>query len=123
FVQVERSLLGGDEARERGHGLRDRGPAELAVARPGRAELSACPENRDGRVERRPCLYLTQGLHGASILRAVERKLVPAQSSFADAVGYSRAVRVGEHVFVAGTAPIMADRSDPPLAPHRQAER
>jgi len=53
----------------------------------------------------------------------VERKLVSAQSSFADVVGYSRAVRVGEHVFVAGTAPIMADRSDPPSDAYSQAER
>jgi enamine deaminase RidA (YjgF/YER057c/UK114 family) len=53
----------------------------------------------------------------------VERKVVSAQSSFADIVGYSRAVRVGQHVFVAGTAPIMADRSDPPLDPYGQAER
>ena len=53
----------------------------------------------------------------------MERKVVSAQSSFADIVGYSRAVRVGQHVFVAGTAPVMADRSDPPLDPYGQAER
>jgi enamine deaminase RidA (YjgF/YER057c/UK114 family) len=53
----------------------------------------------------------------------VERKVVSAQSSFADVVGYSRAVRVGSHVFVAGTAPIMADRSDPPFDPYNQAAR
>jgi enamine deaminase RidA (YjgF/YER057c/UK114 family) len=53
----------------------------------------------------------------------VERQLVSAQSSFADVVGYSRAVRVGEHVFVAGTAPIMADRSDPPFDAYSQAAR
>jgi len=53
----------------------------------------------------------------------VERKLVSAQSSFADVVGYSRAVRVGDHVFVAGTAPIMADRSEPPFDAYSQAAR
>ena len=53
----------------------------------------------------------------------MERKVVSAQSSFADVVGYSRAVRVGQHVFIAGTAPIMADRSDPPYDPYGQAER
>jgi len=53
----------------------------------------------------------------------VERKLVSAQSSFADVVGYSRAVRVGDHVFVAGTAPIMADRSDPHFDAYSQAAR
>ena len=53
----------------------------------------------------------------------MERKLVSAQSSFADVVGYSRAVRVGDHVFVAGTAPIMADRSEPPFDAYSQAAR
>ena len=53
----------------------------------------------------------------------MERKVVSAQSSFADVVGYSRAVRVDQHVFVAGTAPIMADRSEPPYDAHGQAAR
>jgi enamine deaminase RidA (YjgF/YER057c/UK114 family) len=53
----------------------------------------------------------------------VTRQTVSAQSSFADVVGYSRAVRVGDHVFVAGTAPIMADRSAPPDDPYVQAKR
>jgi enamine deaminase RidA (YjgF/YER057c/UK114 family) len=53
----------------------------------------------------------------------VDRKVVSAQSSFADVVGYSRAVRVGQHVFIAGTAPIMPDRSDPPYDAFGQAER
>ena len=53
----------------------------------------------------------------------MERTVVSAQSSFADVVGYSRAVRVGEHVFVAGTAPIMADRTDPPYDAYGQAAR
>ncbi len=35
-------------------------------------------------------------------------------------MGYSRAVRVGPHVFVAGTAPIPADGSDPPADPYDQ---
>ena len=53
----------------------------------------------------------------------MERQLVPAKSSFAKRVGYSRAVRVGNHVFVAGTAPVMADGSTPPLDAREQAER
>jgi enamine deaminase RidA (YjgF/YER057c/UK114 family) len=43
----------------------------------------------------------------------VERSLVPAISPFADTVGYSRAVRAGANVHVAGTAPIGCDSSDP----------
>ena len=36
-------------------------------------------------------------------------------------VGYSRAVVVGPHVFVSGTAPIPSDGSEPPADPYGQA--
>jgi enamine deaminase RidA (YjgF/YER057c/UK114 family) len=38
-------------------------------------------------------------------------------------VGYSRAVRVGDMVSVAGTAPVMPDGGDPPADPYCQARR
>lgn len=38
---------------------------------------------------------------------------MPAVSPFADAVGYSRAVRSGSHVYVAGTAPVGCESADP----------
>ena len=38
-------------------------------------------------------------------------------------VGYSRAVRVGNHVSVAGTAPVMSDGGDPPESAYEQARR
>lgn len=38
-------------------------------------------------------------------------------------VGYSRAVRVGDHVAVAGTAPVMPDGGDPPADPYGQTRR
>jgi enamine deaminase RidA (YjgF/YER057c/UK114 family) len=53
----------------------------------------------------------------------VERQLVPAVSPFAEAAGYSRVVRVGEHAYVAGTAPIMPDDADPPPDPYGQTRR
>jgi enamine deaminase RidA (YjgF/YER057c/UK114 family) len=53
----------------------------------------------------------------------MERRLVPADSPFAATVGYSRAVRVGPHVHVAGTAPVMADGGDPPPDAYGQAKR
>jgi enamine deaminase RidA (YjgF/YER057c/UK114 family) len=53
----------------------------------------------------------------------MERQLVPAVSPFAEAAGYSRVVRVGQHVFVAGTAPIMPDDADPPSDAYGQTKR
>jgi enamine deaminase RidA (YjgF/YER057c/UK114 family) len=53
----------------------------------------------------------------------MERQLVPAVSPFAAAAGYSRVVRIGKHVFVAGTAPIMPDDADPPPEAFGQAQR
>jgi enamine deaminase RidA (YjgF/YER057c/UK114 family) len=43
----------------------------------------------------------------------MDRQVVPAVSPMAATVGYSRAVRDGRHVYVAGTAPIGTDSSDP----------
>jgi enamine deaminase RidA (YjgF/YER057c/UK114 family) len=42
----------------------------------------------------------------------MDRQIVPAVSPQAATVGYSRAVRAGKHVFVAGTAPVGTDSSD-----------
>jgi enamine deaminase RidA (YjgF/YER057c/UK114 family) len=44
-------------------------------------------------------------------------------SAFADLVGYSRAVRAGQHVFVAGTAPVMPGDADPPGDAYGQTRR
>ena len=49
----------------------------------------------------------------------MERQLVPAVSPQAAIVGYSRAVRDGRCVHVAGTAPIGIDSADP----YEQAKR
>ena len=42
----------------------------------------------------------------------MERAAVPAISPFADTVGYSRAVRDGNHVYVSGTAPVGIESDD-----------
>jgi enamine deaminase RidA (YjgF/YER057c/UK114 family) len=52
-----------------------------------------------------------------------ERRRVEAVSAFAEAVGYSRAVRVGDRVLVAGTAPVMPGDADPPEDAYGQARR
>ena len=53
----------------------------------------------------------------------MERRLVPAVSPFAATVGYSRAVRDGRHVHVAGTAPIYPEGVDTPADAYAQAQR
>ena len=51
----------------------------------------------------------------------MERQLISSGSSFEARVGYSRAVRVGDRVWVAGTAPIMPGDADPPAGAYDQA--
>ena len=50
----------------------------------------------------------------------MERRLVSGHSPYEPVVGYSRAVCVGPHVYVAGTAPI-PETGDPPEGAYEQA--
>jgi enamine deaminase RidA (YjgF/YER057c/UK114 family) len=52
-----------------------------------------------------------------------ERRLVSSGSPYEPVLGFSRAVVVGPHVFVAGTAPIMPGGAEPPSDPYGQARR
>ena len=51
----------------------------------------------------------------------MERQRISSGSAFEARVGYSRAVRVGDRVLVAGTAPIMPGDGDPPPTAFEQA--
>jgi enamine deaminase RidA (YjgF/YER057c/UK114 family) len=51
----------------------------------------------------------------------VQRQLISSGAAFEDRVGYSRAVRVGDRVWVSGTAPIMPGDADPPTGAYEQA--
>ena len=53
----------------------------------------------------------------------MERRLISTGSPYEVALGYSRAVRVGDRVFVAGCAPVMPDDADPPPDSYGQATR
>jgi enamine deaminase RidA (YjgF/YER057c/UK114 family) len=53
----------------------------------------------------------------------MERRLISSGAPYEPVFGYSRAVRVGEHVSVAGTAPIMADGGEPPSDAYGQTRR
>ena len=52
----------------------------------------------------------------------MERQLISSGAVFEERVGYSRAVRVGDRVWVSGTAPIMPDDADPPTGAYDQAQ-
>ena len=52
-----------------------------------------------------------------------ERRHVSSGSPYEPVIGFSRAVRTGHHVTVAGTAPIMPDGADPPGDAYGQARR
>ena len=51
----------------------------------------------------------------------MERLRISSGAAFEDRVGYSRAVRVGDRVWVSGTAPIMPGDVDPPAGAYEQA--
>ncbi len=53
----------------------------------------------------------------------MERRLVSTASPYEAVLGYSRAVRVGAHVFVAGCAPIMPEGAEPPADTYGQTRR
>jgi enamine deaminase RidA (YjgF/YER057c/UK114 family) len=53
----------------------------------------------------------------------VPRRLVSSGSPFEPTIGFSRAVRDGRHVFVAGTCAVMPDGGDPPTDAYGQARR
>jgi enamine deaminase RidA (YjgF/YER057c/UK114 family) len=53
----------------------------------------------------------------------MERQLVSSGSPYEPIIGYSRVVRDGRHVFVAGTCAVMPDDEDPPNDAYEQARR
>lgn len=53
----------------------------------------------------------------------MDRRLVSSGSPYEATIGFSRAVRDGRHVFVAGTCAVMPDGGDPPRDAYGQAKR
>jgi enamine deaminase RidA (YjgF/YER057c/UK114 family) len=51
----------------------------------------------------------------------VERQRISSGAALEERYGYSRAVRIVDRVWVAGTAPIMPGDADPPDSPYEQA--
>jgi enamine deaminase RidA (YjgF/YER057c/UK114 family) len=52
----------------------------------------------------------------------MERQHFTSGAAFERRVGYSRAVRIGDRVWVSGTAPIMPDDAEPPKGAYDQAK-
>ncbi len=76
------------------------------------AELALAREDAGGRLTGTPAVDDLERAHVRPILGGMKRRLVPAVSPQAATVGYSRAVRDGRHVYVAGTAPVGCDSPD-----------
>jgi enamine deaminase RidA (YjgF/YER057c/UK114 family) len=53
----------------------------------------------------------------------MERRHIASGSPYEPIVGFSRAVRAGSHVYVAGTAPIMPNGAEPPPDAYGQMRR
>ncbi len=53
----------------------------------------------------------------------MERRLISSGSPYERAVGFSRAVVVGDRVVVAGTAPVVPEGDEPPPDAYGQAKR
>jgi enamine deaminase RidA (YjgF/YER057c/UK114 family) len=53
----------------------------------------------------------------------MERQRIASGSPYEPIMGFSRAVRVGQHVFVAGTAPVMPEGEELPPDAHSQTTR
>jgi enamine deaminase RidA (YjgF/YER057c/UK114 family) len=53
----------------------------------------------------------------------MERRLVSSGSPYEPEIGFSRAVRQGQHVFVSGTCAVMPDGAQPPPDAYGQARR
>jgi enamine deaminase RidA (YjgF/YER057c/UK114 family) len=53
----------------------------------------------------------------------VERRRISSGSAYEPVIGFSRAIVVGHHVSVSGTAPIMPDGEAPPADAYGQAKR
>jgi enamine deaminase RidA (YjgF/YER057c/UK114 family) len=53
----------------------------------------------------------------------VTRRLVSSGSPYESTIGFSRAVRDGRHVFVAGTCAVMPEGAAPPADAYGQAKR
>jgi enamine deaminase RidA (YjgF/YER057c/UK114 family) len=51
------------------------------------------------------------------------RRLISSGSPYERVVGFSRAVAVGDRIFVAGTAPVMPGGAEPPADAYGQARR
>jgi enamine deaminase RidA (YjgF/YER057c/UK114 family) len=53
----------------------------------------------------------------------MDRRRISSAMPWEEAFGYSRAVVVGDRVFVSGTAPVMPEGADPPTDAYGQARR
>jgi enamine deaminase RidA (YjgF/YER057c/UK114 family) len=112
------------------HGVRDprtdvSGDDELVTGKIALAHLYEFPDYyaRLAKMEEEARAHWAEPPESGPAAVPARRTRVPATSRRAAEVGYSRAVCVGDHVFVAGTAPVTTDGSAPPADAYLQAKR
>ena len=123
LVEVDDAFLCGDQYCQGGDGLGNRSEADAAR---GVSPVSTLPSrgHHSRRGERdRPALDLAERLHAAAILAPPHgTPQISGHSPYEAIMGYCRAVVVGKHVHVAGTAPIQPDGSPPPEDAYEQTQ-
>ena len=114
LVEVDHALLRGDQRRERRDELRHGCPAHHLVRRPRVATTSPSRTTPAAANDARPALDLPKCFfHRRAILDAwLAGSSLPARPT-SQTIGFSRAVRDGRHVLVAGTCAVMPDGGDP----------
>ena len=117
LVEVDRPLLERDEEREAGEELRHRRPAQLDVARPVHADLAAGARHAGRRGACAPVVDRFAVRPRREILGLWSRRVISSGSSCEAALSATAAPSSsGDHVYVAGTAPIMPGDADPPAS-------
>jgi enamine deaminase RidA (YjgF/YER057c/UK114 family) len=86
---------------------------------PDRAVPLAADSDRD--VLATPRIDLAKYVHGGET-SGVAKQWVSSGAAFEKRVGYARAVRHGDRIWVSGTAPIMPGDADPPTGAYDQAK-
>ncbi len=88
-----------------------------AISKPPDAPSIRSPDKRPAGSDETGSIFVSPSLCSSRTREASKtsmiRKNIPGSSPYEPVIGFSRAVRVGPHVYVSGTGPVGADDTDP----------